>query len=169
MRMVVAGVALTVALVTATALRAAEGEFDVSRVIDKETAAAILEGQIKNPAPRNIAGKDGYYSKCNYYSVAGGKTLIIRFYQAGAGYDPNKELDQVQESSGSMRSISSFGDKARLSIGAESGLPAHVVMLYVVKGNSLITVGVGGFDDDVAVGKAKAVAQKILAQLSEGH
>jgi hypothetical protein len=38
-------------------------------------------------------------------------------------------------------------------------------MLYVVKGNALITVGLGGFDDDVAGEKAKSVAQKILAQL----
>jgi hypothetical protein len=41
----------------------------------------------------------------------------------------------------------------------------NVVMLYVIKGNSLITVGVSGLDDETAVEKAKTVAQKIVAQL----
>src|SRR5438034_428172 len=43
--------------------------------------------------------------------------------------------------------------------GAESGLPSHVVMLYVVKGNPLVTVGLSGFDDEVGGEKAKSVAQ----------
>src|SRR5438477_8270339 len=103
-------------------LCAGEGGLDVSHIIDKEAAAAILEGPVKVPAPRNVQGKDGYYSKCNYYGENGGKRLIIRVYQAGAGFDPNKELDQLAESSGSMRSLPGLGDKARLSIGTQGGL-----------------------------------------------
>jgi hypothetical protein len=39
-------------------------------------------------------------------------------------------------------------------------------MLYVVKGKSFITIGIGGMADEVAaLEKAKQVAQKILAQL----
>lgn len=165
MRRSLVSFAAMVAAATAGPLSAAESGIDVSRIIDKDVAATILEGPVKLPAPRNMNGKDGYYSKCNYYSTAVGKTLIIRFYQAAAGYDPNKELDQVQESSGSMRSIPGLGDKARLTSGAEGGLPSRVVMLYVVKGNALITVGLSGFDEDAAVEKAKSVAQKIVAQL----
>ena len=144
---------------------AADSSLDVSRIIDKEAAESILEGPVKTPSPRNVEGKDGYYSKCNYYSVSGRKTLIIRVYEAANGFDPHKELDQVAETSGSMRAVAGLGEKARVSSGAESGLPSRVVMLYVVKGNTLITVGLGGFEDDVAVEKTKSVAQKILAQL----
>jgi hypothetical protein len=149
----------------ASRLFAADSGIDVSRIIDKDTATSILEGPVKIPSPRNVQGKDGYYSKCNYYSLAGRKTLIVRVYEAAAGFDPHKALDQVAENSGSMRSVSGLGDKARMSSGAQGGLPSQVVMLYVVKGNALITVGLGGFDDDVAGEKAKSVAQKILAQL----
>ena len=57
------------------------------------------------------------------------------------------------------------GDKAVATSGAASGLPSRVVMLYVMKGNALITIGLSGLDDEAAVEKAKGVAQKILAQL----
>jgi hypothetical protein len=41
-----------------------------------------------------------------------------------------------------------------------------VIMLYVVKGNFFITIGIGGMAGEVAaLEKAKQVAQKILAQL----
>ena len=48
----------------------------------------------------------------------------------------------------------------------ENGLPPNVIMLYVVKGRSFITIGIGGMADEVAaLEKAKQVAEKILAQL----
>jgi hypothetical protein len=159
------GLGAGIGLVISNFLFAAEAKLVVAEIVDRETAESILEGSVKVPSPRNIDGKDGYYSKCNYYSVSGGRTLIVRLYQAASGFDPHKELDQVAENSGSMRSISGLGDKARMSRGAESGLPSHVVMLYVIKGNSLVTVGLSGFDDDAAAEKVKTVAQKILAQL----
>jgi hypothetical protein len=72
----------------------------------------------------------------------------------------------VAENNGAMRSVSGLGEKARVSSGAGGGLPPQVVMLYVVKGNNLITVGIGGFEDDnVATEKIKSAAQKIVAQL----
>ena len=74
--------------------------------------------------------------------------------------------DQEAESTGAMTTVSSLGERARLSGGAASGLPSHVVMLYVVKGNALITVGLAGLDDDAVAGQeAKSVAEKILAEL----
>jgi hypothetical protein len=161
----VVGLAVGLGLMIAKLLSAEDVGIDIARIIDKETAESILEGPVKVPSPRNVKGKDGFYSKCNYYRATGMKTLIIRVYQAGDGLDANKELDQVAENSGSMRSISGLGDKARMSHGTQSGLPSQVVMLYVVKGNALITIGLGGLDDDVGEEKAKSVAQKILAQL----
>ena len=145
---------------------AAEGRIDVSKIIDKPAAEAILGEPVKTPAPRNVEGTDGYYSKCNYYSNDGKKRLILRIYQAASGYDPQKELEAVAETAGAMRAISGLGDKARITSGVQGGLPSQVVMLYVVKGNSLVTIGVSGLEDEGAAGdKIKAAAQKIVAQL----
>jgi hypothetical protein len=147
-------------------LVAADSHVDVSNVVDQATAESILGEPVKSASPRNMEGKDGYYSKCNYYTAKPGKTLIIRVYQATPGGDPQTTLQGVSESTGAMTTVPGLGEKARLSSGAESGLPAHVVMLYVLKGNALITVGLSGLDDDVLAGeKAKSVAQKILARL----
>ena len=145
---------------------AQEKRINVSEIINKTEAEAILEEPVKTPAPRNVEGNDGYYSKCNYYGAKSGKTLILRVYEAKPGFDPQKELEMVAENTGAMRAISGLGDKARISSGTEGGLPPNVVILYVVKGSALITIGIGGLDDEAVAGeKAKAVAQKILAQL----
>jgi hypothetical protein len=150
----------------ATALLAADARIDVSQIIDKAAAESILEEQVNAPAPRNVDGTDGYYSKCNYYSTNAKRRLIIRVYQAAAGFDPQKELEAVAENTGAMRAISGLGDKARMSSGVEGGLPSKVVMIYVVKGNALVTVGISGIEDEnAAAEKVKTAAQKIVAQL----
>lgn len=153
------------ALVLVGELVAAETRVEVASIIDKTAAESILGSAVKEPTPRNIEGKDGYYSKCNYYSATPGKLLILRVYQAAAGFDAKQELDQVRASSGLTKSLSGLGDKAELSSGAASGLSNNVTMLSVVKGNTLVTVGLRGLDEDVAVEKVKEVAQKILARL----
>jgi hypothetical protein len=148
------------------AVIAADQHIDVSRVVNQATAESILGEPVKVATPRNMDGNDGYYSKCNYYTVKPGKTLIIRVYQAVLGADAQAALQGVSDSTGAMTMISGLGDRASLSSGADSGLPPHVVMLYVVKSNVLITVGISGFDDDaLALEKAKTVAQKLLAGL----
>jgi hypothetical protein len=144
---------------------AADDKIDVSQIIDKSVAESVIGEPVKAPAPRNMDGGDGYYSKCNYYSASSGKALVIRLYQAAAGFDPQKELEMVQASTGSAKAVSGLGDQAQVYSGAESGLPANVVMLYVIKGNSLITVGLSGLDEETALEKAKRVAQRIVAQL----
>jgi hypothetical protein len=157
--------ALGMSGVLATPVTAAENKIDVSQIIDKPAAEAILEESVKAPAPRNVQGSDGYYSKCNYYSTSG-KRLILRVYQAAPGFDPAKELEAVAENTGAMRALSGLGDKARISSGAEGGLPSQVVMLYVVKGNNLVTIGISGFEDgNAAAEKLKHAAEKIVAQL----
>jgi len=149
-----------------TAALAADGRPDVSHIIDKAAAESILEEPVSSPAPRNVEGSDGYYSKCNYYSTSGKKRLVLRIYQAKAGFDPQKELEAVAENTGAMRAVSGLGDKARMSSGVEGGLPSQVVMIYVVKGNVLITVGISGVEDaNAAAEKIKDVAQKIVAKL----
>jgi hypothetical protein len=146
--------------------RGGDQHIDVSQIIDKSDAESILEEPVRSPTPRNVEGGDGYYSKCNYYGSRSAKALILRVYQAGPGHDPQKELEAVEESSGAMRAIPGLGDKARLSSGVAAGLPPNVVMLYVIKGNTLITIGLSGLDDEASEReKVKRIAQSILAHL----
>ena len=148
-----------------TRIFAADNPIDVSTIVSKADAKTILGTEVKDSTPRNVRAGDGYYSKCNYYSVTPGKTLLIRVYQAAAGYDAQKELETVTKDTPEVKPVSGLGDKALVTSGKASGLPARVLMLYVMKGNALITIGLSGLDDEAAVEKAKAVAQKILAQL----
>lgn len=145
----------------------AESRPDVSAIIDKATAESILGEAVKPATPRNLDGSDGYYSKCNYYALKPGKALIIRLRRAAPGAsDPQQELEAVRASTGPTKPLSGLGDRAEYSHGVESNLPPHGLMLYVVKGNSLITVGLNGVEDDsLALEKAKNVAQKILEKL----
>lgn len=154
-----------VLLLALASVSIAEEKIDVAKIIDKSAAEAILGADVKDPSPINVDGKDGYYSKCNYYSTSAEKLLILRIYQAANGYDPSKELDHVHATSGLTKPISDLGDKAEISSGAGSGLSQNVSMLYAVKGSTLVTVGLRGFDEDTAAEKMKTVAQKILEHL----
>ena len=159
--------ALIVSLLTISLL-AAEKPIDVSAIVPKAEAEKILGEPVRNPTPLNVNGKDGYYSKCNYYGTKSARSLLLRVRQASEGsVDPLTEFDQVASSGGKMKPIEGLGDKAGMFNGApENGLPANVIMLYVVKGRSFITIGISGMADEVAaLAKAKQVAEKILAQL----
>lgn len=152
------------ALLTSATL-AADNRVDVSSIVNKADAKAILGTEVRDSRPRNVQGGDGYYSKCNYYSVTPGKTLLIRVYQAAPGYDAQKELETVTKDTPAVKPVSGLGDKAVVTSGAASGLPSRVLMLYVMKANTLITIGLSGLDDEAALEKAKGIAQKILAQI----
>ena len=152
-------------LAVAGSLGAAEPNVDISTIVDKTAAESVLGGEVKAPTPINIQGTDGYYSKCNYYSAIPGKALILRFYRGPAGSDAGEELDRVKASTGLTKTVSGLGDRAEISAGPAGTLNANVTMLYVVKANSLITIGLRGLDDDSASAKAKELAQKIIEHL----
>jgi hypothetical protein len=165
-------VAIVLALATCVCLfnsaLAAEARIDISQIIPKGEAESILGEKVNDPTPRNAQGKDGYYSKCNYYTVNRRKSLVLRVYQPGDGaLGPQKELDLVAASNGPMKPVDGVGDKAEMFSGAsDSAGSSRVLMLYVAKGGAFITIGVGGFDDDgTALAKAKEIANKILAKL----
>jgi hypothetical protein len=147
---------------------AADSRPDVGQVITKAEASAILGEPVKDPSPRSGDGSDGYYSKCNYYSVNRGKSLIIRLQLPGPNaIGPQKELELLAAANGAMEKISGVGDAAQMATsGGESGFASRTLMLYVTKGNVFLTIGLGGFvDDAVALEKAKTVAQKLLEHL----
>jgi hypothetical protein len=154
-----------VGMMLTTATFAVDNRVDVSTIVSKDDAKSILGAEVKDSTPRNVQGGDGYYSKCNYYSITPGKTLLMRVYQAAAGYDAQKELETVTKDTPAVKPVSGLGDKAVVTSGSASGLPSRVLMLYVMKGNALITIGLSGLEDEAALEKAKGVAQKILAQL----
>ena len=160
-------VAPLIALFAATTSLLASPQVDVSKIVNKAAAESLLETKVKPAAPRNFRGPDGYYSKCNYYSVSPGKTLVLRIYLAAEGHDPMEQLNVVTKSTPSMIEIMGMGDKALATDGAASGLTNHSVMLYVLKGNSLVTVGMSGVaDKGMALEKAKGVGVRILQQLA---
>jgi hypothetical protein len=153
-------------LAVSAAVAAADPGIDVSHIIDQSMAESVLDVKVKEAEPRNVQGGDGHYSKCNYYSVPPGKTLLLRVYQAADGYDPEKEFETVTKNTPAAIEVLGLGDKAIVTTGIANGLPQHALMLYAIKKNALITVGLSGVEDeDAALEKAKSVAQKILAQL----
>ena len=141
---------------------------DVAQILTKSDAAEILGESVKEPSPRSGEGADGYYSKCNYYSTRHGKSLVVRLQLPGPNaISADKELQLVAAANGSMEDIPGVGDAAQMfTAGGESGFASRVLMLYVVKGNAFLTIGVSGFANDAtALDKAKAVAQKLLEHL----
>jgi|SRR5579864_2601669 len=154
--------------VTASSLTAADSRPDVSQIITKSDAATLLGEPVRDPSPRNGDGTDGYYSKCNYYSAKRGKSLIIRLQIPGVkAINPQKELELVANANGPVEKISGIGDAAEIcTSGGENGFESRVLMLYVAKGSTFLTIGLGGFvDDAIALEKAKTVAQKLLEHL----
>jgi hypothetical protein len=52
----------------------------------------------------------------------------------------------------------------------DSGFASRVLMLYVVKGNAFLTIGLSGFADDaVALEKAKRSRKKLLSVFDHGE
>lgn len=160
--------AVFLAISLTAAVVAADSRPDVSQIINQTEASAILGEPVKEPSPRSGDGTDGYYSKCNYYSVNRGKSLIIRLQvPAPNAIGPQKELELLAAADAAMEKVSGVGDAAQISTsGGESGFASRVLMLYVAQGNVFLTIGLGGFADDaVALEKAKTIAQKLLEHL----
>jgi hypothetical protein len=146
---------------------ASEKRIDLAAVISKKDAETTLGEAVKDPQPRNEESADGYYSRCNYYSQNPGRSLVLRVRQAAASQlVPAKQLEELMLGNMKIKPLPGLGDKAAFAIeGAQNGL-SHLLMLYAVKGNAFVTVGIGGMNDEkVALEKAKALARKILAKL----
>ena len=145
---------------------AEDKKIDVSTIVVKADAEKILGEPVNDARIRNMDGQDGYYSKCTYSSMNPGKCLILRVYQAASGAPgPRKQFEMLKSGGIALKPVTGLGDKAGVfSGGTESG-PVKGIMLYVVRGNAFVTVGVGGIVDEVAaLDKAKGIARKILAK-----
>lgn len=167
MRRKFAFVALAVVLIVTDASAATDKHVDVGVIITKSEAETALGEPVKDPQPRNGDGADGYYSRCNYYSQNPGKSLVLRVHQSAAGkLDRKKQFEMLSAGTGKIKPLPGLGDRAGIyTSGGENGT-AHVMMLYVAQGSAMITVGIGGLEDETAaLEKAKVIARKILKQL----
>src|SRR4030095_5294761 len=143
--------ALIVSLLTISS-RAAEKTVDVSAIVPKAEAEKILGEPARNPTPLNVNGKDGYYSKCNYYSTKSVRSLLLRVRQASEGsIDPLTEFGKLTGKGVKRKAVEGLGEKAAILSGVpENGLPPNVIMLYMVKGKFFVTIGIGGMADEIA-------------------
>lgn len=133
----------------------------------KADAEAVLGEPVNDAQPRNSEETDGYYARCNYYASNDNKSLVVRVRQVTNGkLDAKSEFKAISSSGSKLKWIDNLGDRAGVSTtGPQNGL-SRTLMLYVAKGNSLVTIGLGGMDDEnVAMQKAKELAKKILKQL----
>src|SRR5204862_8288824 len=93
-------------------LLAADKPIDVSAIVPKAEAEKILGETVRKPSPLNVNGKDGYYSKCNYYGTKSVRSLLLRVRQATEGsVDALTEFDQIASSGGQMKRMEGQGDK----------------------------------------------------------
>src|SRR5438045_4587231 len=108
--------ALFLAIGLTNIVMAADSRPDVAQIINKTEASAILGEPVKDPGPRSGDGADGYYSKCNYYSVNRGKSLIIRLQLPGPNaIGPQQELRLLAAANGATERVSGVGDTAQMS------------------------------------------------------
>lgn len=152
---------------SAITCEAAEGSIDVAKIVDKPEAESLLGEPVKTPRPRNVNGSDGYYSKCTYYSASSRKSLVVRLHQPnGETVDATKQFETLIGNH-EVKTIKDLGDRAAVIRGSpDNGMPDNVVMLYVVKGNTLLTLGIGGIDNEaLAIEKVRFAARKILLRL----
>src|SRR2546421_11758683 len=115
-------------------LLAAEKPIDVSAIVPKAEAEKILGELVRNPTPLNANGKDGYYSKCNYYGTKSARSLLLRVRQATeSNVDPLTEFDQIASCGGGKKKIEGLGGKTGVvKCAAEERLYPNIVMLFVV-------------------------------------
>src|SRR5438132_146392 len=69
---------------------AAGDKIDISAVVTKSDAEAILGVPVKDPKGRNKEGSDGFYdSEWSYYAMTGDKALVFDVLYAGRDAPPH--------------------------------------------------------------------------------
>lgn len=166
-RLVVVAAVATLVCELSTLLGAPEKRIDLAAIIGKKEAESTLGEAVSDPQLRNEEGADGYYSRCNYYSVNPGRSLVLRVRQAsGDQLAPVKQLEELIAGSARIKPMSGLGDKAAASSERVEKGASHVLMLYVAKGNAFVTIGISGINDEkAALEKARTLARRILAKL----
>lgn len=160
-------VSLALIVLACSAIAAPQKQIDVASVVTKADAESVLGEPVNEPQPRNGEESDGYYSRCNYYGQNDRRSLVLRVHQVNGGKaEARKEFQMLSSGPAKLKRLENLGDRAALSTTAAPNGTARTLMLYVAQGNTLITIGLAGLDDEnVALQSARALAKKILKQL----
>jgi hypothetical protein len=136
-------------------------KIDVSKVVTKSDAEKTLGVPVKDAKGRNQNGTDGYYdSEWSYYAIRGDKALIFDVLYAGKPGLAATMFSVLPADGGKSTRIDGLGDKA-IFCPNETGM----AMLHVLKGNTLVTIGVHGLPANAVLDPEKSMAKKILVNL----
>jgi len=164
MRRTLVGFAVLIIICAAARSAFAGDNIDVPKVITKADAEKILGVPVKDAKGRNQNGKGGYYdSEWSYHAINGDKWLYFDVLYAGQEAPPHltQTMFSVLPAVGSKSThIDGLGDKA-IFCPSETGM----VMLHVLKGDILITIGIHGLPANAVLDSEKSMATKILANL----
>jgi len=140
---------------------AAADKLDVSTVITKADAEAILGVPVRDAKGRNKEGDDGKYdSEWSYYAEKGDKALVLNAVFAKPGI--TEKMFSILSAEGDKPTpVDGFGDKAVFY----KGKTTLLYVLNILKGNVMVTIGMNGVSAETALEQEKTIAQKILAKL----
>ena len=138
----------------------ADEKVDVSAVITKVDAEKFLGVPVKDARGQNKDSKDGFYdSEWSYYATDGGKALVFDFLVGPPGLAATM-LSALPTDGGKFTTVEGFGDKA-IFYHDKTGLE----MMNILKGDTLITIGIQGMPGPAALEQEKVAATKILSRL----
>src|SRR6266436_7074574 len=140
MRRTLVGFGILIIICAGVRSAAAGEKIDVRKVITKSDAEKILGVPVKDAKGRNQNGTNGYYdSEWSYYAIKGDRALIFDVLYAGKPGLAATMFSILPADGGKSTRIDGLGDKAILCPN-ETGM----AMLHVLKGNTLITIGIHG-------------------------
>jgi hypothetical protein len=115
---------------------------------------------VKDARGQNKESKDGSYdSEWSYYATKGDKSLVFDFLVGPPGLAATM-LSVLPTDGGKFTKLEGFGDKA-IFYHDKTGLE----MMNILKGNTLLTIGIHGMPGPAALEQEKVVATKILSHL----
>ena len=150
---------------------------DACSLLSKEEVESVQQTQVKDA--KSSERSDGTFriSQCVYTAAESGKSVNIDLIQPDPnepgkrspkdfwkekfdpyeGEEPKTNRGDEKEQGAPSQRITGLGDEAFWVNNRFGGI------LYILKGNALISIGIGGTDDeDTKLEKSKALAQKAL-------
>ncbi len=165
-RALVSVVVLTI-VCAETHLAFAADKLDLSTIITKSDAEAILGDRVNDPKVSKKQDADGYDSSFQYYTEKMDKSLMFDVSQFTPEKMTAKERFSVLGSAESkLEPVKGIGEEAGFIERGSGSDITHTTMLYVLKGNAIVTVAMGEVTDpNAALEQEKTIANKILARL----
>ena len=146
-RALVSVVVLTI-VCAETHLAFAADKLDLSTTITKSDAEAILGGRVNDPKVSKKQDADGYDSSFQYYTEKMDKSLMFDVSQFTPEKMTAKERFSVLGSAESkLEPVKGIGEEAVFIERGSGSDITHTTMLYVLKGNAIVTVAMGEVTD----------------------